>query len=260
MFRTAIWPQVKRTSRVFRVGVILAATATLFAGCGDGHELDCLKSTGKVVTERRALAEFQVIMAYDNVDVTLVQDAETYAEVRAGKNLQEDIELTVENGALIIHNTSRCNWVRTYDTPREVTLHLPRLQDLFLRGQGNIRTARTFRADRFFCHLVGAGNMDLDIISPYVNLDMYEIGDIHLRGQVDEFTMLVGGSGSLYASGLQAKVCNFKFNHDSNGNAYVRAGEFLGGTNAGTGTLFYQGNPPRTDLKVSGKGKIVQQP
>ncbi|MCB2407775.1 head GIN domain-containing protein [Hymenobacter lucidus] len=257
MFRSTIWLQVKRTSRVFSVGAALVASAALFAGCGDGHEMDCLKSTGKVVTERRDLEAFQVILAYDNVDVTLVQDAETYAEVRAGKNLQEDIELRVENGALVIHNTSRCNWVRTYDTPREVTIHLPRLHDVFLRGQGNIRTAGSFRADTLFCHLVGAGNFDLDISSEYVNLDMYELGDIALRGRADEFTMVVGGSGTLRASGLQTKRCYFRFNHDSNGDAYVTATDFLGGTNAGAGTLFYQGKPSQTDINVTGKGKVL---
>lgn len=256
MFRSTIWLQVKRTSRVFSVGARLAAAA-LLAGCGDGHEMDCLKSTGKVVTERRDLESFQVILAYDNVDLTLVQDTETYAEVRAGKNLQEDIELRIENGALVVHNTSRCNWVRTYDTPREVTVHLPRLRDVFLRGQGNIRTAGRFRADTLFCHLVGAGNFDLDISSDYVNLDMYELGDISLRGRADEFTMLVGGSGTLRASGLQTKRCYFRFNPDSNGDAYVTATDFLGGNNAGTGTLFYQGPPAQTDLRVTGKGKIV---
>ncbi|TGE15421.1 head GIN domain-containing protein [Hymenobacter elongatus] len=259
MFRSSIWSQVKRTARVYSAGTGLAAAALGVAGCGDGHEMDCLKSTGKVVTERRDLAAFQVILAYDNVDVTLVQDAATYAEVRAGKNLQEDIELRVENGALVIHNTSRCNWVRTYDTPREVTVHLPKLHDIFLRGQGNISTASNFRADSLFCHLVGAGDYDLDITSQYVNLDMYELGNINLRGEADEFTMLVGGSGTLYADGLQTKRCFFRFNADSEGNARVRATEFLGGINAGVGTLFYQGAPLKTDIKVTGKGQVVQQ-
>lgn len=257
MFRSTIWPQVKRTSRVFSVGTSAAALALLFGGCGDGHEMDCLKSTGKVITERRELSSFEVISAYDNVNVTLVQDSETYAEVRAGKNLQEDIELRVEHGELVIRNTSRCNWVRTYDTPREVTLHLPRIHDLFLRGSGNMRTAGNFRADTLFCHLVGAGDYDLDITSEYLNMDMYELGDYHLRGRADDFNLLVGGSGSLYASGLQSQRCSFTFNPDSDGDAHVTTIGYLGGTHAGTGTLFYKGTPLQNGIKVTGKGKVV---
>jgi hypothetical protein len=259
MFRIAIWPQVKRTSRVFSVCAGMTMLAPLLTGCGEGHETDCLKSTGKVVTERRELSAFQVIAAYDNVNVTLVQDTETFAEVRAGKNLQADIELTVTNGELVIHNTSRCNWARTYNTPREVTLHLPRLHDVFLRGQGNVRTAANFRADTLFCHLVGAGDFDLDITSSYMNMDMYELGDITLRGRADDFHLLIGGNGSLYARDLQTRECYFTFNHDSNGNAHVRASNYLGGNNAGTGTLSYLGTPLQTGITITGKGKAVQE-
>ncbi|UOQ70323.1 head GIN domain-containing protein [Hymenobacter cellulosilyticus] len=259
MFESTIWPQVKRTTRVFSVGLVAAALGLLFGGCGEGHEMDCLKSTGKVITERRELESFEVITAYDNVDVTLVQDAETYAEVRAGKNLQEDIELRVEHGELTIRNTSRCNWMRTYDTPREVTLHLPRIHDLFLRGYGNMRTAGNFRADTLFCHLVGAGDYDLDITSEYLNMDMYELGNYHLRGRADDFKLLVGGSGSLYASGLLSQRCSFTFNHDSDGDAHVTTSDYLGGTHAGTGTLFYYGKPQQTGIKLTGKGKVEQK-
>ncbi|GAA3930204.1 hypothetical protein GCM10022406_14450 [Hymenobacter algoricola] len=230
----------------------------LLGACGEDHETDCLKSTGKVVTERRALAPFGIVTAYDNVDVTLVQDAETYAEVRAGQNLQSDLELTVADGHLTIRNTSRCNWVRRYDTPREVTLHLPRLTDLFLRGQGNVRTAGNFRADTLFCHLVGAGDYDLDISSNYLNLDMYELGDISIRGRADDCHLTVGGSGRLRAQGLQTQQCYVKMTRDSEGDAFVAFTGFLDVVHDGTGTVHYQGNPQQVGVRITDKGKVVQ--
>ncbi|OUJ72666.1 head GIN domain-containing protein [Hymenobacter crusticola] len=210
-------------------------------------------STGNVVTERRELAPFHVVTAYDNVDVLLVQDTATYAEVRAGKNLQKDIELTVRDGQLTIRNTSRCNWVRTYDTPRQLTLHLPRLTDLFLRGQGNVRTSNNFRADTLFCHLVGAGDFDLDVTSKYLWLDSYELGDIDLHGKANEVHYTLGGSGSLRATGLQTPTLFFQSNKGSNGDARVTVSQSLLGTHAGTGTLYYSGSPT---LTLTGNGKV----
>ncbi|WP_345070627.1 head GIN domain-containing protein [Hymenobacter fastidiosus] len=236
----------------------LVAGWLLLAACGPDHETDCLKSTGKVTTERRALEPFRVIIAYDNVDITLVQGPEIYAEVRAGKNLLANIELTVSNGQLTIRNTSRCNWVRRYDSPREVTVHLPRLNDIFLRGQGNIRTAGNFRADTLFCHLVGAGDYDLDITSHYLNLDMYELGDITLRGRADDCHLAVGGTGSLRAQGLQTQQCYVEMTRDSDGDAYVSFADFLAGTHAGTGTVHYQGNPAQVRMQITDKGKVEQ--
>ncbi|WP_324671105.1 GIN domain-containing protein [Hymenobacter sp. GOD-10R] len=194
-----------------------------------------------------------MVTAYDNVDLLLVQDTATYAEVRAGKNLQEDIELKVQDGQLTIRNTSRCNWIRTYDTPRELTLHLPRLTDLFLRGQGNVRTVGNFRADTIFCHLVGAGDFDLDLTSTYLWLDSYELGDIDLHGRATEVHYTLGGSGSLRAAGLQTHTFFFKSNKGSNGDAHILVSQSLAGTHAGTGTLYYTGSPT---LNLAGSGKV----
>ncbi|WP_234997582.1 GIN domain-containing protein [Hymenobacter roseosalivarius] len=230
------------------------------AGCAKDHEGDCFKSTGSIVTERRALSPFQDLVTYTNVDVTLVQDAtatEPYAEVRTGKNLQEDIELTVENGRLTVRNTSRCNWVRRYDTPREVTLHVSGIRDIALLGAGNIRTGSSFRADTVFFHLVGAGDYDLDLTSDIIYLDMYELGDVRLRGTAEELSLTVGGLGSLRATELQTKRCFFELTRSSDGNAYVSASDIVGGLHAGTGTLYYSGDPT-TDIRITSKGKAVK--
>ena len=253
MFWRNIWPQVSGPQPLLRGIVSLAAFLPLLSGCGDGHETDCLKSTGKVVTERRELAPFRVVIANDNVDVLLVQDTATYAEVRAGKNLQEDIELQVQNGQLTIRNTSRCNWVRTYDTPRELTLHQPRLTDVFLRGPGNVRTAGNFRADTLFCHLVGAGDFDLDITTDYLWVDSYELGNIDLHGKASEVHYTLGGSGSFRASGLQTRDFYFLSNKGSTGDAHVMASNFLSGTHAGSGTLYYTNTP---SVNLLGVGKV----
>ena len=252
MIRCAFRPQVRGRRWVLRAVALL-----LLAGCGQGHETDCLKSTGRVITERRPLPAFSQVYTYDNVDVQLVQDTATYAEVRAGKNLQEDIELTTSGPQLIIRNTSRCNWVRRYDTPRVVTLHTPRVRDLFLRGQGNLSTVGNFRADTLFFHLLGAGDATLDFTTQYLNMDMYELGDVALLGRVTELLTVVGGSGSLDASALQNRRTYVELTRFSNGNARLHPTESLRGTHAGTGTLFYGGHPATIDVAVTGSGKVI---
>ena len=237
--------------------VLRAAALLLLAGCGQGHETDCLKSTGRVVTERRALPAFTQVYAYDNVDVQLVQDTATYAEVRTGKNLQEDIELTSSGSQLVIHNTSRCNWVRRYDTPRIVTLHTPYVRDLFLRGQGNLSTAGNFRADTLFFHLLGAGDATLDVTTQYMNMDMYELGDVTLRGRITDLLSVVGGSGSLDAASLQNRRTYVRLDRFSNGDARFAPTEELRGTHAGAGTLYYHGQPTRVNVEVTGPGELT---
>ena len=242
-----------------RLGFGLVAAAS-FSTCGPGHGTDCIKSTGAIIIQRREVAAGLVtVTAYDNVDLRLVQDAQTYAEVRAGENLIDDIEFTRRGDALEIANTSRCNWARSYDTPREVTLHLPRIDNLFLRGQGNVSTVGPFVQDQAFCHLVGAGDFDLNFRARYLNIDQYELGDFKLRGSTDELNFTVGGSGRLFAQDLTLKRCYFKMTRDSNGDAHVRPTDVLDGLVAGTGTLYYVGNPPTLGVRVTGTGGKKQE-
>ena len=238
-----------------RAGLGLALAAALGA-CGPGHGTDCLKSTGPVVTERRAVAPGLVtVKAFDNVDLRLVQDVETYAEVRAGQNLLSDIELRRAGNALEIVNTSACNWARSYDTPREVTLHLPRIRNVFLSGQGNVGTVGQFAQDTLFCHLVGAGDLDLNLQARYLNVDQYELGDMTLRGSADELLFTLGGAGRLFAQGLSLRRCYFRTTRDSDGDARVRATDVVSGTVAGNGTFFYGGRPTQVSIRVTGKGR-----
>ena len=242
-----------------RLGFGLVAAASL-GSCGPGHGTDCIKSTGPIITQRREVAAGLVtVTAFDNVDLRLVQDSLTYAEVRAGENLIDNIEFTRKGDALEIANTSRCNWARSYDTPREVTLHLPRIINLFLRGQGNVSTVGPFVQNRAFCHLVGAGDFDLNFRVRYLNIDQYELGDFNLRGSADELNFTVGGSGRLFAQGLALKSCYFNMTRDSDGDAHVRPTDVLDGLVAGTGTLYYTGNPPTLGVRITGAGRKKQE-
>ncbi|WP_197076650.1 GIN domain-containing protein [Hymenobacter terrenus] len=234
------------------LGILLAAGLST---CGPGHGTDCLKSTGKVITQRREVDPgLVVVSSYDNVDLRLVQDTETYAEVRAGENLISDIILTRNGNSLDISNTSTCNWTRSYSTPCEVTLHLPRITSVFLRGYGNGSTVGRFEQDTIFFHLIGAGDYNLDVKTEYLYLDQYELGDLTVRGTTEEMNFTLGGSGRLFAQGITSRRCYFNMTRDSEGSARVRATDIVGGTVAGNGTLYYSGPPAVTDIRVTGKG------
>jgi len=237
-----------------RVGMGLALAAGLTT-CGPGHGTDCLKSTGSVITQRRDVdAGLVTVTAFDNVDLRLVQDTQTYAEVRAGEHLIDDIVLTRKGNALEISNTSTCNWARSYDSPREVTLHVPRILNVFLRGQGNGSTVGRFVQDTIFFHLVGAGDYNLDIQAKQLFMDQYELGDIKVQGSADALRFDLGGSGRLFAQGLSLKRCDFSMTRDSDGDAHVRATDLITGTVAGNGTLYYGGQPAATNIRVTGRG------
>jgi hypothetical protein len=260
MRNVSLRPQVSGLGGFGRMrGLVRSVLGTALAAglstCGPGHGTDCLISTGNIITERREVAAgLLTVTALDNVDLRLVHDTQTYAEVRAGENLIGDIELTRKGDALEIANTSKCNWARSYDSPCEVTLHLPHITNVFLRGQGNGSTVGEFAQDTIFFHLIGAGDYDLNVKAKQLFLDQYELGDLTVRGSATEMNFTLGGSGRLFAQGMAARRCYFTMTRDSDGDAHVRATDVVGGTVAGNGTLYYGGPPATTDIRVTGKG------
>lgn len=252
----SIWLQSTVLGRLQRGAWLLVSLIGLGACTA---EVDCLKSNGTVVTQRRAVdRRTRTVLVYDNVDLIIVPDTATYAEVRAGEHVIDGLTLTYQDArTLVLNNTNRCNWTRSYDTPHEIRLHTPNLSDVRQLGYGLISTASHWTQDTLFVHLLGDGDVQLDVTSKYLYTDMYELGDMKLSGTTELFHPLLGGVGFLYAGGLTANTCYFETTRTSIGDAHLRATQTLGGTVAGKGTLYYTGNPNSLDIR--GTGKVVKQ-
>ncbi|WP_177204548.1 GIN domain-containing protein [Hymenobacter arizonensis] len=236
-------------------GLVLA---TGLSTCGP--DSTCLKSTGSIITERREVAPgLTHIVMFDNVDLRLVQDSLTYAEVRAGKNLIGDIGFNRQGYTLEISNSSTCNWLRSYNTPREVTLHLPRFRKILILGYGNVSTVGQFALDTVYFDLNGRGNFDLNVKARQLFIDQDDVGDVTVRGEATQLGLFLAGAGQLFAQGLATERCYFDLTRESYGSAYVRSSGNLGGRLKGEGSLYYSGSPSYIDIVVTGKGRVVPQ-
>jgi hypothetical protein len=239
----------------------LAGLATLLAGslalaaCSADHDTDCLKSNGTVVTEHRAVdRRLRMVAVYDNVDLIIVPDTTTYAEVRAGENMLRDIEFSTPSGPeqLVIKNTSRCNWVRSYNTPREVRLHVAQPHRRFQieqYGYGLISNDGQWAQDTLALRLWSAGDFNMNLRAAYLSVDSYDAGDITLHGTAEEFHPNCGTNGFLFASDLDTRYCYFYTFNEWQGDMHVRTHGNLGGTLNGSGRLFYTGIPTYIDVK-----------
>ena len=246
--------------RAARLPALLAGTLAL-AACGAGHDADCLKSNGAVTTQRRAITRgLTDVVLFDNVDVTIVPDTATYAEVRAGENVINDITFEYQGPhRLLIHNTSRCNWVRSYSTPREVRLHLPYLRNIEQRGYGLVTTDGLLRQDTLFVHSSGTGDINLKVSCVYLFIDVYDAGDMTLRGTAEDFHPNLGSNGFLFAGGLRTRYCYFRTYPTWVGNAHVRVSQNIGGILDGTGTFYYAGTPTLIVAQGQNPGRLVRE-
>jgi hypothetical protein len=252
----SILPQSNALAGLRRVSAALAASLLLTA-CSADHDTDCLKGNGEVVTERRAIdRHLRAVALYNNVDLTIVPDTATYAEVRAGEHVIRDIEFStpVSSQQLVIKNTSRCNWVRGYDTPREVRLHVASRQGSFYieqYGYGLTTNEGLWTPDTLRLRLRSTGDFNLNLRAAYVSVDSYDTGDVTLRGTVEDFHPNMGSNGFLFAKDLDVRYCYLYTYPTWQGDMHVRIRDLgnLAGTLNGKGRLFYTGKPGVIDLK-----------
>lgn len=98
---------------------------------------------------------FRVLVANDNVDISLQQATETHPAgsylVSAGDNIidkilvenpshKTDTGTVVSYDTVVIHNDNRLNWLRPYDTEIKVTLYYDSIREVVFNSNGNLHS------------------------------------------------------------------------------------------------------------------------
>ena len=122
--------------RSLLAGLILWALVSGISSCQKSG--DCFKSTGSIIKETRIINDFDTIIARENVDIILTQDTVNSVVVEAGEKIISGITTNVVDRQLEIDNTNTCNWVRSYDKPMVVHIHVKNLRKIYYLSAGNI--------------------------------------------------------------------------------------------------------------------------
>jgi hypothetical protein len=224
--------------------------------CGKDHEFDCLKSTGKTTRETRSLATFSRIRLDDNINLYLRTDTTCFAEVEAGENLLDGIITEVENGTLYLRNENRCNWVRNFRKPVNVTVGLGQPELISYYGYGDIRSLDTIRQHDFtFDCWNGSGSIRLLLNTDRSYLRIH-IGraDLQAAGRSNVSFVYLNDVGVIDNRALSTDLCYLRTK--STGDCRVRTERELEATVDYTGNVYYSGNPFRVVVSGNGTGQV----
>ena len=218
---------------------------------------DCFTSTGKVIRQTRNIPDFDSIVAEQNVDIILTQDTLNSVVVEAGEKIINGITTTFQNGHLIITNTNTCNWVRSYDSPLNVYLHMKNLKNIWYLSAGNITSTNTMYSNSFTLEVWGGcGSINLSL---YVGLDfIYEhmgTADITIKGNAISSSIVSGDFGLLQLKDLQSDYC-YVSNTGSN-DCYINVKKYLDASIGSIGNIYYTGNPDTVYSHITGTGQLI---
>jgi hypothetical protein len=236
---------------------IFSVTLTIFTLSCNNDKPDCFKSTGKIITEERSLGPFQSIHLSDDLNLIITDDTIQKVSVEAGENLLTEIKTEIKQGQLYISNNNKCNWVRSYKKTKNVYLSLKDVIDVIHYGSGNISSRELLHKDTIIFHLYSNGNINLNINSNYIWLDMDNLGDFDLSGKTNTVVSNTIGLGKLSTQNLACK--DFYQKSDGQGNSFIRSDSSLRVEITNEGNIYYTGNPAVIWKVESGAGRLIAQ-
>jgi hypothetical protein len=238
-------------------GLILLALFSGISSCKKSGG-DCFTGTGKIIKEARMVSDFDSIIARENVDIILTQDTINSVVVEAGEKIIGGIKTTIDNRQLVIDNTNTCNWIRSYDKPLRVYVHVKNLRKIYYLSAGNITSTNVLTPESFLLDVWGGcGSIDLSLnVNQGFIYEHMGTADITIRGRAVYNSVVLGDFGF-----VQLKDLNTDFTYVSNtgtNDCYINAGKFLDATIRSIGNIYYTGKPDTVHAHITGAGQLIE--
>src|SRR5690606_19116374 len=233
-----------------RTLVLIAAVLLtgLFSAC------DKVKGDGPVLTDNRAIADFNEIESNISGEVEVTFGGSYRVEVEAAENIRELTETKVVDGKLII----RFKKPVTIGTNETFTVRVftPYLESLTLAGSGNMRLMNALRTTGLKLELSGSGNIELpSYFGAELEVRLPGSGNIRIhQGSVIDERIVLSGSGNIDLENLEARRADVQLTGSGNIHLFVTGD--LNALISGSGNIFYRGTPV-INSEITGSGALV---
>jgi len=173
--------------------ILVAIIALLFASCNHSINLNTIKGSGNITTEKRIVeGNFKSIEVNNSIEVIIEQSNETGIMVEADDNLQKHIITTVENGTLVIS----CDETYFINTEvMKVTVKMPVIEQLEASSDASITSNNTIKGENIALNTSSAATIDLTIEADDITCDSSSGSTIKIDGLALK-TQLNASSGS----------------------------------------------------------------
>ncbi len=258
----------KRSLKLYRTILTLsfcsAAILCLFAGCDSENGWDCTQKAGNIVQTEFTVQPFTKILVWERIKLFVEQGEEQKVIVETGENLMNDIEVSVVDGKLEIHNNNSCNLVRNYGLTK-VYITSPNITEIRSSTGLPVESIGVLRFP------------SLTLLSEdQQNEDQYHIdGDFKLNLEVESLNVVANGLSKFYLSGsattanfgLYAGDCrifsenlivqNLFIFHRSTGEMVVNPQQAIRGKIVSLGNVISKTRPPIVEVEELYRGKLI---
>ncbi|EAS21005.1 hypothetical protein BBFL7_01898 [Flavobacteria bacterium BBFL7] len=232
--------------------------------CDSENGLNCTQAAGELVRQEITMESFDKVLVYERTKLLLEQGPDHKVIIETGENLLNDIEVSVENGQLIIVNNNGCNLVRDYGVTT-VTVITPNLTEVRSSTGEDTRSIGTLSfpnltllsedselEDQY--HTTGNFYLDLDVND--FRIVTNNLSNFYLTGQVDNAALeWYSGDGQLIATDLE--IQNAQIYHRGTHNWQLDVQQNIAGSILGYGDVVLESAPVSINVQETWEGRLI---
>lgn len=213
-----------------------------------------VKGNGNMTTITRTTTNYEGINCAGSFDYILVAGKEGNITIEGESNLLEYIITEVKDNHLVVKLEDNINLQSSSNKNIKITIPFDDINSVSLAGSGDLWSESIINGTNFNVSLAGSGKMNLLIETQSIKGSVAGSGDLTLKGKTLKMEANLAGSGNFNGFELQSNDTDISV--AGSGDAKVVSKENLKARVAGSGDIFYKGNPKKEDSKISGSGKI----
>ena len=222
----------------------------------------CVFSNGKSIYGNHQLVNQQInIQDYETVVMNIpgevfyqqFSDSTPYLQIHTDENIMKSLNVRVENNQLIIEAKKD-----SIINPSQLTIYTcsHNLNQVTLTGSGELRLKGEVNAKNFNLDLIGSGNFLADsLICDRLTARITGSGSAQLTGASNSSSLNITGSGDIHAYNYLIQELNCEIFGSGSIEALVTKN--LDAHIAGSGNLFYRGDPKSINKNVTGSGNVM---
>ncbi|SFU50036.1 Putative auto-transporter adhesin, head GIN domain [Pustulibacterium marinum] len=174
----------------------------LFSGCNSENAGDCFQIAGTIIQEEISVADFSTIEVGEGVTLYLSEGTENQVILETGSNLINDVNVSVENGKLLLKDDNSCNFVRKYGVTK-VYVTAVNITKIINNSQFDVYSEEVLHFNA------------LELISEDYNTAGLAVGSFHLEIENQNLTVNFNKISNAYISGSTNRLTVNFYSGDS---------------------------------------------
>ena len=207
-------------------------------------------ASGEIISKSYNVSNFEKINLLGRGDIFLTQGTEYSVEIKADKNIIENLDVEVQENTLKIGDTG---FLLFNINPIKIYVTMPEVTSVRISGSGNIQNQNIINSQDLSLIIDGSGKINMNLNVERLNTNILGSGSATYLGTADKHIIRIDGSGSIKAFDLTNKIT--KINIMGSGSTQVSPQDNLDVKISGSGSVKYMGSPI-IDQSISGSGSV----